>query len=131
MKYRILNSQLRRTMADAHHAAKGGMEICGLLINNGHFLEMIGLRNRSKKACSFSFFMKDADAIEKACKQLNHEIVGTFHSHPYSPAEPGNSDIAKAFDPEIMLIIDVLKKDAKLWRISNKRKKELQFMLLR
>jgi proteasome lid subunit RPN8/RPN11 len=130
MKVRILNAQLRRIMAEARQAAKGGMEICGLLIDNGYFIEMVGLKNKSKKMGTFSFFMKEADAIERACKQLNHEIVGTFHSHPFSMAEPGNSDIAKAFDDEIMLIIDVIKKEAKLWRISNKMKKALQFMLL-
>jgi proteasome lid subunit RPN8/RPN11 len=130
MKYRILNAQLLRTIAEARQAAKNGMETCGLLIDNGYFIEIIGLRNKSRKIGEFSFFMKDADAIENACKQLNHEIVGTFHSHPFSMAEPGNSDIDKAFDNEIMLIIDVTEKEAKLWRISNKKKKELQFMLL-
>jgi|WetSurMetagenome_2_1015567.scaffolds.fasta_scaffold409783_1 proteasome lid subunit RPN8/RPN11 len=130
MKYRILNTQLRRIMAEARQAAKGGMEICGLLIDNGYFIEMIGLTNKSKKVGKFSFSMKEADAIEKACKKLNHEIVGTFHSHPFSMAEPGDSDIAKAFDNEIMLIIDVINKEAKLWRLSNKKKKELRFMLL-
>jgi proteasome lid subunit RPN8/RPN11 len=130
MKYRILNTQLRRTIAEACRLANGGMEICGLLIDNGYFIEMIRMRNKSKKPCSFSFYLAEADAIEKACKQLNHEIVGTFHSHPFSMAEPGNSDIAKAFDNEIMLIIDVIKNEAKLWRVSSKRKKELRLTLL-
>jgi proteasome lid subunit RPN8/RPN11 len=130
MKYRILNTQLRRTIAEARQAAKSGMEICGLLIDNGYFIEIIGLRNKSNKAGKFSFFMKEADAIEKACKQLNHEIVGTFHSHPFSMSEPGNSDIDKAFDNEIVLIIGAIEKKAKLWRISNKKKTELKFMLL-
>ena len=117
-------------MAEARQAAKGGMEICGLLIDNGYFIEMIRLKNKSNKVGRFSFFMKEADAIEKACKQLNHKIVGTFHSHPFSIAEPGDSDIAKGFDNEIMLVIDVIGKEAKLWRLSNEKKKKLRFMLL-
>jgi proteasome lid subunit RPN8/RPN11 len=130
MKYKILNAHLRRTIAEARQAAKGGLEICGLLIDNGYFIEMKCLKNKSKKIGTFSFFMKEADTIEKACKQLNHEIVGTFHSHPFSMAEPGKSDIAKAFDNEIMLIIDVMNKEARLWRLSNNKKRELPFLLL-
>lgn len=110
--------------------ANGGVEICGFLIDNGYFIEMIGLRNKSKEPGTFFVYLAEADAIEKACKELNHEIVGTYQSHPFFTAEPGASDLARAFDNEILLIIDVHKRDAKLWRVSNKKKRELSFSLL-
>ena len=124
-------AQLHRMIRDARLLAdEGGREICGFLIDNGYFIEMIRLKNKKRSGGGFSFYLREADLIEKACKAMKHDIVGTFHSHPCYIAKPGDSDIAGAYDDELILIIDVMKNQARLWRISNHQEKELHFELI-
>ena len=131
MKYKIWAAQLNEMIEESQLlASNGGKEICGLLVDNGYFIEMIRLKNKEKKSGGFSFYVKEAEFIEKACKRMNHEIIGTFHSHPYYIAKPGKADIAAAFEIEIMLVIDVMDKNARLWLINNKKLKELQFEMI-
>jgi proteasome lid subunit RPN8/RPN11 len=131
MKYKIVNTQLNKIMKDARTQAKnGGQEICGLLVDNGYHLEMIQLKNKSKRGGNYSFYLKEADSIQKACKIIKHTIVGTFHSHPFYEARPGDSDKVGAFNNEIMLIIDVTKNETRLWKIEKKKERELEYVLI-
>jgi proteasome lid subunit RPN8/RPN11 len=128
---RLLRKELAKLIKNANSLArKNGKEICGLLIDNGHFLELIQVRNRSKKGGSFSFDSREIGSIERAAKKLKHEILGTFHSHPYFSAIPGKSDLANVSEDEYMLIIDSMGKKASLWHVRNDRKKEIKFQLL-
>ncbi len=129
--YRLLKKQVKKKITHAKQAAKNhGAEICGLLVDNGYFLELIQVKNISKRGGSFRFCPKEVECIEKSVKQMDHAIVGTFHSHPYAIAKPGDSDIAGAFDDEIMLIIDVLDADIGLWSIKAKKAKKLRFKFI-
>jgi proteasome lid subunit RPN8/RPN11 len=131
MKHNILKSQLKQMIKESVLLAKnGGIEICGLLVYNGYFIEMIRLRNKTKKGGGFSFYLQEADFIEKSCTKMNHEIIGTFHSHPYDIAKPGESDLKNAFENEYMLVIDVIKQKARLWKITNKKAIEKEFSLI-
>ncbi|MBN2320819.1 MAG: Mov34/MPN/PAD-1 family protein [Acidobacteria bacterium] len=131
MKFKFLSTQLNNIVKDAQLSVKdSGKEICGFLVDNGYFIEIIKLKNKTKKGGGYSFYLKEADFIEKACTIMNHKIVGTFHSHPYYIAVPGDSDKANAFDNELMLIIDVMGKDIKLWQITNTKEKEIPFELI-
>ena len=85
---------------------KDGREICGFLVDNGYFIELIPLQNTQTKG------------------------GGTFHSHPTYLAEPGESDIKFAVDDSLMLVIDVLDKKVGLWSIKDKQKKKLRFTLI-
>ena len=63
-------------------AKAGGKELCGLILDNGYFLELVLVRNKSKRSGGFSFNFGEVSAIQKMARLCNHEIVGTFHSHP-------------------------------------------------
>ena len=130
-KHKLQKSQLRQTMADAAKAAKrGGREICGFLVDNGYFLEIVKVRNKTKRGGGFSFYAGEVRKLERAVERLNHEIAGTFHSHPVGLPEPGESDIANAEDDSLMLVIDVTDKEAGLWHIKNRKKKKLSIELI-
>ena len=129
--YRVLKEHLKAMIKEAILAAQNnGREICGLLVDNGYFIELVRTANKTKRGGGFSFYSKEIEFVESAVKKLNHKIVGTFHSHPYYIAEPGESDISDAFDDEIMLVIDVINRDAALWRIANNRKVKLEIELI-
>jgi hypothetical protein len=74
--------------------------------------------------------VQEIDRIEKAVSVLDHSIVGTFHSHPYDIAKPGNRDLLGIVEEELMLIIDCLGKEARLWRISHEKAQEVQIELI-
>lgn len=47
------------------------------------------------------------------------EIVGTYHSHPKSPARPSESDLELALYPDIPhLIVSLSEDESRWWRIS-------------
>jgi proteasome lid subunit RPN8/RPN11 len=114
-------------MLKARGRAKNAREICGLLIDNGCFLQMKETRNISQRRGSFLLDQREINSIRKASKTLDLEVVGTFHSHPFSPAEPGKADIEGANTGSLMLILDATDKDVRLWRIQNDRAYAMRF----
>ncbi len=131
MIYRIKKKQLRTLIKAAVSASEDdGGEICGLVIDNGYCLELTQVRNKSKKGGSSAFYMDDIRKIEKALSILKYEIVGTFHSHPFYLAKPGERDLRDSKDGDLMLIIDCLNKEAGLWKINKKGMKLIKFDLV-
>ena len=131
MSYRILKKDIEQIFKDATVAANNdGIEICGLLIYNGFFIELLKVRNKNKRGGGFAFYSSEIKLLQKAVNMLNHEIIGTFHSHPAYIAEPSESDIAYALDDSYMLIIDVLDKKVALWYIKGLTKKKINIELI-
>ena len=131
MFYRLKKKQLHNLINDSVSASRDhGKEVCGLIVDTGYFLELIQVRNRIKRGGSFAFYVGEINKIERAVSTLGYEIVGTFHSHPYYIAKPGESDLAAAEDNELMLIIDSLNKEAMLWKVKNKSAKKVKFQLI-
>ena len=91
-------------------ATKGGREICGLLIDNGYFIELLPTKNKNRKGGGFEFYPEEIRDINVISQKVGHEIVGTYHSHPLYIASPCRTDIANAVDDSIMLIIDATDK---------------------
>jgi proteasome lid subunit RPN8/RPN11 len=128
---KMLYSSLVFASKQARQAAKdNGREICGLLINNGYFIELVHVRNKCKTGGGFAFYVNEIRAIKKMTLVLNHEIIGTFHSHPVGLAEPGKSDIYYAVNDSLMLIFDVFGKKYALWHIQDKKAKPVQFDII-
>ncbi len=127
MNKKIIKKDLNRIIRDARKTARNdGHEICGLLIDNGHFIEILKTKNKSKRCGHFEFDGKQIRQIMKSVKDLNRDIVGTFHSHPAYYAKPGDGDIKGAVDDSLMLVIDCIGNEAKLWRIKNKKAREVK-----
>ncbi len=74
--------------------------------------------------------LREVRSLKKAAEKLDLKVIGTFHSHIYGGAKPGKSDIAGTWDGYLMLIINTLYKDIKLWRIKNNRAYPLSFEIL-
>ena len=106
-----------------------GIEVCGLIISNGFFFDLLETRNKSKKPGSFQFYPSEGRRIEKAVKILGYEIVGTFHSHPVGLPEPGEIDIKYSEENDCMLIFDCLGSEAKMWNIKKGKAKEIKYEL--
>jgi proteasome lid subunit RPN8/RPN11 len=124
----LLEEQLHREIRCAiRKASASHREICGLLVDNGHLLEMVPLKNRTKAPGSFDLGWKRIKRCRKAAMRLGHRVVGTYHSHPVSEAVPGESDIRGAEDGELMLIISGPGQEAKLWRIRSGKASEVPF----
>jgi proteasome lid subunit RPN8/RPN11 len=131
LKKILLKAQVNSLIQEAIlFADKNGQEICGLIIDNGYFLELIQTRNKVRNGGGFAFYSSEIKAIQKSVNILYHEIVGTFHSHPSYIAEPGKSDIENTLDDSLMLIIDVTNRDFGLWYIKNYEKQKVDFELI-
>jgi proteasome lid subunit RPN8/RPN11 len=108
-----------------------GHEICGLLIHNGHFLEILETRNIYTAGGHFQFDANQINKIKIAVKELGHEIVGTFHSHPASIAKPSMGDIDGTVDDSLMLVIDCIGQEAQLWRIKGGKARRVKINIIR
>ena len=109
-------------------ARTSGREICGFLVYNGYFIELVRMRNKTRRCGGFTFYRADVRMVCKAVRVLGHRIVGTFHSHPFYIAKPGSTDKRFALDNDLMLIIDADEGKTGLWWISRGRmsKKRIQ-----
>ncbi|MBN2495397.1 MAG: Mov34/MPN/PAD-1 family protein [Deltaproteobacteria bacterium] len=131
MAYIFYGQQLHEMLRDARSAAsRSGAEICGLLVDNCCFIEMIKLRNKTKRGGGFSYYVDEVRLVRRASRLMAHEIVGTFHSHPCYLAKPGESDIANAVDDSLMLIIDVQEQEARLWHIASGKAGRRRFVTI-
>lgn len=128
--FKLLNTQVTVVIESAIIAAESDAEICGLLVDNGYFIELIQVKNKSKKIGSFSFYMNEINFIEKAVRYMKHEIIGTFHSHPFSTYYPSKSDILNTYDDSFMLIIDVTRKSLGFWYIKDNGSKKVKFDII-
>jgi len=126
-----LKSQFKKIEKDAQKLAKlNGGELCGLILDNGVFCELIQVRNKTKRAGGFSFYFAEVRATRKMAHLVKHEIVGTFHSHPVGLPAPGPSDLHNAVDDSIMLIYDVIGRSARLWYVKDLKARKLEFSLI-
>ena len=54
-------------------------------------------------------------ALHKALRGTGDEVVGVYHSHPDSPAQPSARDLERAWEPDLAwLIVSVLRGQAAL-----------------
>jgi proteasome lid subunit RPN8/RPN11 len=117
-------------MSKAVVRAKEAREICGLLIDNGHFLQVRETRNISRRRGSFCLDMREINSLCRASEKLGLKVVGTFHSHIVWFPKPGPGDIRGAEDNSLMLILDSMNKQVGLWRIRHGRAYARQFELI-
>jgi proteasome lid subunit RPN8/RPN11 len=128
---KFLKSQFKTIQKEANNEAKlNGHEICGLILDKGSFVELIQVKNKTKRGGGFSFYYGEVRAIRKKASLCGFEIIGTFHSHPVGLPNPGHSDLHHAMDDSIMLIFDVIGQCARLWRIKDQKAKQLAFVFV-
>src|SRR5579862_8283991 len=103
--FRIQHQELNGCFRMAKRASARGREICGVLVRQENHLLLVPVKNASKSLASFSIMQHDLLIALSAHRLALGQVQGTYHSHPFSPAEPGESDIALARNGSLMLIL--------------------------
>ena len=88
-------------------------------------------RNIAEKATRFLIDPQDhIDAIRRA-RERGLAVLGFYHSHPHSPAEPSETDRAEAAYPDHLYLIVSLsgdRPDLRLYRLTGGNFRELTFV---
>jgi proteasome lid subunit RPN8/RPN11 len=81
----------------AHAREDAPNECCGLLIGNRVAIEG-SVRARNREASPTRYLIDPADhfAAIHSARAAGKRVVGAYHSHPASPPQPSESDIAEA-----------------------------------
>jgi proteasome lid subunit RPN8/RPN11 len=81
----------------AHAREEAPNECCGLLIGNRVTIEgSVRARNREASPTRYLIDPEDHFAAIHAARAAGKRVVGAYHSHPASPPQPSESDIAEA-----------------------------------
>jgi len=115
--YRIRHSELHRYMRRAVQAGKWGYEICGQLVLQGSHLTFVPVKNSTNDLGSFEMWYTWTILALRKEPWFGEPLIGAYHSHPSSPAVPGESDIAGSRSNTLMLILACCDQKAGLWRI--------------
>ena len=98
----------------AHAREDAPNECCGLLIGNRVTIES-SVRARNREASPTRYLIDPADhfAAIHTARAAGKRVVGAYHSHPASPPQPSESDIAEAnWGPDFLYLIVSLKEPA-------------------
>ncbi|WP_366924952.1 M67 family metallopeptidase [Metallumcola ferriviriculae] len=90
------------------------LECCGLLAGRKIQEEIIVNkifpgRNMDQSSEHFTMDPKEQFAALKEMRNEGLELVGNYHSHPYTPSRPSEEDKRLAYDPGILYAIISLK----------------------
>jgi proteasome lid subunit RPN8/RPN11 len=106
----------------AHARETAPAECCGLLI--GSAAEIVGAVRAGNLADSPSRFLIDpADHIRarRDARARGFDVVGFYHSHPHSDAQPSPTDLAEAsYENSLYLIVGLTEEfeDVRLYRFT-------------
>ena len=99
-------------------------EACGLLAADatGAIVQMYPMKNIENTAIGYAMDPKQQLLVEKQMRQQGQQLVGIFHSHTASAAEPSSVDIELAISPDVAYVLVSLKDqsnpDFKSYRIN-------------
>jgi proteasome lid subunit RPN8/RPN11 len=117
---RMERMKLHRRALRAQRIDQG--EVCGVLVRDSKYrLGLHFLQNRSTEPGRFEISGLDLAAVRKDAQPSGNEVVGTFHSHPISPAVPSRGDLRDARLNSLLLIYDVCGREIRLWRVKRNR----------
>jgi len=104
---RIAECGLRTIIEHAREAAPA--ECCGLLLGRGdEIVEAVRTRNIAAQPTRFLIDPKDHIDGRREARRRGLEVVGFYHSHPHSPAEPSATDRAEAaYADHVYLIVSL------------------------
>lgn len=97
-------------------------ECCGLLggkKKEGLILirEIYAVKNVDQSSEHFSMDPKEQFAVVKQMRKEGLELLGNYHSHPYTPSRPSEEDKRLAFDAEAVYGILSLEKEEPVFNI--------------
>lgn len=116
---RINAAELFAESRRAHWKARRWMEICGLLVKGGSQVRLIPVHNAALDWGTFELKRRFVTSALRRRSIHNRDVIGTYHSHIFSEAEPGTADVRGAQRQSIMLIIACWDKRAAVWYIDD------------
>lgn len=120
--YRIARRNLKTLIRLAVEAGEDYQEICGVIVDCDYVLRLVRVRNASRRIGHSEIKLSDYQTVVKAARRLGYKVIGSFHSHPISDAKPGYSDCRADASGRLLLIIDCIGREARLWRIMRNRR---------
>jgi [CysO sulfur-carrier protein]-S-L-cysteine hydrolase len=105
----------------AHARADAPDECCGLLVGIADQIdEAVPTPSLERSPTRYQVDPAAHFALIRRLRGRDRAIVGAYHSHPHSAAEPSASDIGEAYDPELVYVIVSLggaAPEVRAWRI--------------
>ena len=94
----------RRIIGHAREAAPA--ECCGLLVGRGtHVVDALPTRNIANSPTRFLIDPKDHIDGRREARSRGLDVIGFYHSHPHSAAEPSPRDLDEAGYPDHLYLI--------------------------
>jgi proteasome lid subunit RPN8/RPN11 len=104
------------------------LEMCGALLGACDFgswwrvVELLPLQNRSGNAEREYFISAEqVRAAERAAQSRGLEVIGFYHSHPASPAEPSRTDLERAWPGYLYIIAAAETGTVGCWTLERER----------
>jgi proteasome lid subunit RPN8/RPN11 len=124
-----------------HARATRPAECCGLLLGHARgggddgpeIVTAVAASNLSADRNRFLLDPKDHIAARRRARAGGLAVVGFYHSHPRSSAEPSASDLAEAAYPDLVHLIVSLVGDEprlRLWRLDGNHPRELPLRVI-
>jgi proteasome lid subunit RPN8/RPN11 len=90
----------------AHARAEAPNECCGLLTGRGNLAAAaIPTRNALASPTRFLVDPRDHFDVLRRARSRSEAVIGAYHSHVASPAEPSKTDLEEATDPGLVHVI--------------------------
>jgi proteasome lid subunit RPN8/RPN11 len=109
----------------AHARREAPNECCGFLIGGPTSIdESVPTVNLAASPTRFRVDPAAHIALNRRLRGSSRSILGAYHSHPGSPAEPSPTDLREAHYPEFVYVIVSLageREDVRAYRIANAR----------
>jgi proteasome lid subunit RPN8/RPN11 len=101
--------RVRRAVIDAiveHARRERPLECCGLLIGSAdEVIESHAARNSEQSAVVYRVDPADHFRAIRNARAKGLAVIGAYHSHPRSEAQPSATDIREANDPDFVHVI--------------------------
>ncbi len=133
--YRLSQHESDRLKREARLAQEdGNREVCGAILQRQDgTLELCFANNESIRAHTYTLSSKSVRRMQRIAKGTNSTIIGSFHSHPSSVAQPGRGDLKHAGVHSLMMIHSVRTGQTKLWKVvlreDQKKGREVQLQV--
>jgi proteasome lid subunit RPN8/RPN11 len=130
--YQLSQYESMRLKQEARRAQqKGNREVCGAILQRADgSLELCFADNKSLHAHSYTLSSSSVRRMNRIAKLTYSTIIGSFHSHPSSGAQPGDGDLEGAGVLSLMLIHSVSTGETRLWKVvlreGKKKAREVQ-----
>jgi proteasome lid subunit RPN8/RPN11 len=101
--------RIRESVVDAilrHARSEAPVECCGLLLGAAdHVASAVPARNLLSSPTRFQVDPRDHFAAIRRARADGLAVVGVYHSHPASGAEPSEHDLSGASDAGLLYVI--------------------------